>query len=114
MSGNRIVVYQGRAVETVDYPKLEVPAEVACAMSMTRNAEHGVILKCVSTVTAWCWPPDRYGHRGGSGCAVLTCSGGPAEDGNGVAARPKPAQVPLSESNLRVRWADVADAWLVR
>ena len=52
MSGNRIVVYKSPgkvAVETIDYPKLEVPAEVASAMGMTRKAEHGVILKCVST-----------------------------------------------------------------
>lgn len=52
MSDNRIVVYKGPgkvAVETLPYPKLEVPAEVASAMGMTRKAEHGVILKCVST-----------------------------------------------------------------
>ena len=52
MSGNRIVVYKGPgqvAVETIDYPKLEVPAEVASAMGMTRKADHAVILKCVST-----------------------------------------------------------------
>ncbi|MET0699059.1 MAG: formaldehyde dehydrogenase, glutathione-independent [Mycobacterium sp.] len=52
MSGNRIVVYKSPgkvAVETIDYPKLEVPAEVASAMGMTRKADHGVILKCVST-----------------------------------------------------------------
>jgi glutathione-independent formaldehyde dehydrogenase len=52
MSGNRIVVYKGPgevAVESIDYPKLEVPAEVASAMGMSRKADHGVILKCVST-----------------------------------------------------------------
>lgn len=52
MSDNRIVVYKGPgqvAVETLPYPKLEVPAEVAEAMGMTRKADHGVILKCVST-----------------------------------------------------------------
>ena len=52
MSGNRIVVYKGPgkvAVETIDYPKLEVPAEVANAMGMSRKADHAVILKCVST-----------------------------------------------------------------
>ena len=37
------------AVETLPYPKLEVPAEVADAMGMSRKADHGVILKCVST-----------------------------------------------------------------
>ncbi|MGB3481155.1 MAG: formaldehyde dehydrogenase, glutathione-independent [Mycobacterium sp.] len=52
MTGNRIVVYKGPgkvAVETIDYPKLEVPAEVASAMGMSRKADHAVILKCVST-----------------------------------------------------------------
>lgn len=52
MSDNRIVVYKGPgqvAVETLPYPKLEIPAEVADAMGMTRKADHGVILKCVST-----------------------------------------------------------------
>ncbi|MCV7253421.1 formaldehyde dehydrogenase, glutathione-independent [Mycolicibacterium fluoranthenivorans] len=52
MSDNRIVVYKGPgkvAVETLPYPKLEVPAEVAEAMGMSRKADHGVILKCVST-----------------------------------------------------------------
>ncbi|WNG82124.1 formaldehyde dehydrogenase, glutathione-independent [Mycobacterium sp. ITM-2016-00316] len=52
MSDNRIVVYKGPgqvAVETLPYPKLEVPGEVADAMGMTRRADHGVILKCVST-----------------------------------------------------------------
>jgi glutathione-independent formaldehyde dehydrogenase len=52
VTGNRIVVYKepGRVeVESVDYPTLEVPAEVADAMGMTRKAEHAVILKCVST-----------------------------------------------------------------
>jgi glutathione-independent formaldehyde dehydrogenase len=52
LSDNRIVVYKGPgkvAVETLPYPKLEVPAEVAEAMGMSRKADHGVILKCVST-----------------------------------------------------------------
>ncbi|WBP93382.1 formaldehyde dehydrogenase, glutathione-independent [Mycolicibacterium neoaurum] len=52
MSDNRIVVYKGSgqvAVETLPYPKLEVPAEVASAMGMSRKADHAVILKCVST-----------------------------------------------------------------
>jgi glutathione-independent formaldehyde dehydrogenase len=51
-NGNRIVVYKGPgqvAVETVDYPKLEVPADVASAKGMTRKADHGVILRNVST-----------------------------------------------------------------
>ncbi|GAA3234708.1 formaldehyde dehydrogenase, glutathione-independent [Pseudonocardia petroleophila] len=52
MSGNKIVVYKEPgvvAVEDHDYPKLEVPAEVAEAMGMTRKADHAVILRTVST-----------------------------------------------------------------
>jgi glutathione-independent formaldehyde dehydrogenase len=52
MAGNKIVVYKGPgkvAVETHDYPKLEVPADVASAMGMNRRADHGVILKVIST-----------------------------------------------------------------
>jgi glutathione-independent formaldehyde dehydrogenase len=51
-NGNRIVVYKGPgqvAVETVDYPKLEVPPEVASATGMSRKADHAVILRNVST-----------------------------------------------------------------
>jgi glutathione-independent formaldehyde dehydrogenase len=51
-NGNRIVVYKGPgqvAVESVDYPKLEVPPDVASAMGMSRKADHGVILRNVST-----------------------------------------------------------------
>ncbi|MDF3049679.1 MAG: aldehyde dismutase [Pseudonocardia sp.] len=51
-NGNRIVVYKGPgevAVETVDYPKLEVPEDVASAKGMTRKADHAVILRNVST-----------------------------------------------------------------
>jgi glutathione-independent formaldehyde dehydrogenase len=52
MGGNRIVVYKEPGVveiEDHDMPKLEVPADVAEAMGMDRQAPHGVILKCVST-----------------------------------------------------------------
>ncbi|WP_181781262.1 formaldehyde dehydrogenase, glutathione-independent [Pseudonocardia pini] len=52
MGGNRIVVYKEPGVVEVedhDMPKLEVPADVAQAMGMERQAPHGVILKCVST-----------------------------------------------------------------
>ena len=44
-NGNRIVVYKGPgqvAVETVDYPKLEVPQDVASATGMSRKADHAV------------------------------------------------------------------------
>jgi len=37
------------AVETVDYPKLEVPQDVASATGMSRKADHAVILRNVST-----------------------------------------------------------------
>jgi glutathione-independent formaldehyde dehydrogenase len=52
MADNRIVVYKGPgevAVEDIEYPKLEVPEEVASAMGMTKEAPHAVILKIVST-----------------------------------------------------------------
>src|ERR671933_2396203 len=52
MADNRVVVYKGPgevAVEPIDYPKLEVPEEVASAMGMTKEAPHGVILEIVST-----------------------------------------------------------------
>ncbi|CAA9444930.1 MAG: Threonine dehydrogenase and related Zn-dependent dehydrogenases, partial [uncultured Rubrobacteraceae bacterium] len=41
MADNRIVVYKGPgevAVENAEYPKLEVPQEVASAMGMGRAA----------------------------------------------------------------------------
>ena len=52
MSDNRIVVYKGPgevAVEKVEHPKLELPAEVATAMGIKRAAPHAVILKLVTT-----------------------------------------------------------------
>jgi len=52
MADNRIVVYKGPgevAVENTDYPKLEVPQEVASAMGMSQAAPHAVVLKIVST-----------------------------------------------------------------
>src|ERR687889_523335 len=52
MADNRVVVYKGPgevAVEDIEYPKLEVPEEVATAMGMTQEAPHAVILKIVST-----------------------------------------------------------------
>ena len=52
MSDNRIVVYKGPgevAVEKVDHPTLELPAEVATAMGIKRAAPHAVILKLVTT-----------------------------------------------------------------
>ncbi len=52
MSGNRIVVYKGPgevAVESVDYPKLEIPKEVADGMGIKQAAPHSVILKLVTT-----------------------------------------------------------------
>jgi glutathione-independent formaldehyde dehydrogenase len=52
MPGNRVVVYQGPgkvSVESIDYPKLEIPEEVASWLGVPKAAPHGVILKVVST-----------------------------------------------------------------
>ncbi len=52
MADNRVVVYKGPGeveVENIDYPKLEVPKEVADAMGMKQAAPHAAILKIVST-----------------------------------------------------------------
>jgi glutathione-independent formaldehyde dehydrogenase len=52
MAENRIVVYKSPgevAVEDTEYPKLEVPEDVAQAMGMSKAAPHGVILRIVST-----------------------------------------------------------------
>jgi glutathione-independent formaldehyde dehydrogenase len=52
VADNRVVVYKGPgevAVEDIEYPKLEVPEEVASAMGMTKEAPHAVILKIIST-----------------------------------------------------------------
>ncbi len=52
MGGNKIVVYKEPGVVEVedhDMPTLEVPAEVATAMGMSRKADHGVILRNVAT-----------------------------------------------------------------
>src|ERR671910_2834640 len=52
MADNRVVVYKGPgevAVEDIEYPKLEVPDEVADAMGMTVEAPHAVILRIVAT-----------------------------------------------------------------
>jgi glutathione-independent formaldehyde dehydrogenase len=49
---NKVVVYKGPgevAVEEIDYPKLEVPEEVASAIGMTKEAPHAAILRIVST-----------------------------------------------------------------
>src|SRR5215218_1916017 len=52
VADNRVVVYKGPgevAVEDIDYPKLEVPEDVASAMGMSKEAPHGAILRIVST-----------------------------------------------------------------
>ena len=52
MADNRIVTYQGPgevSVEDTEYPKLEVPKEVADAMGMSVEAPHAAILEIVST-----------------------------------------------------------------
>lgn len=51
-TGNRVVVYKGTgevAVEKIDYPKLEIPKEVADHFGITQKAPHAVILKLVTT-----------------------------------------------------------------
>jgi hypothetical protein len=51
-AANRVVVYKGPgevAVGDIEYPKLEVPGEVADAMGMSEEASHAAILKIVST-----------------------------------------------------------------
>jgi glutathione-independent formaldehyde dehydrogenase len=52
MSGNRVVVYQGPGqvtVETIDYPKLELPSEVSEHFGIRKQAPHAAILKIVTT-----------------------------------------------------------------
>lgn len=52
MTGNRVVVYQGPGsvdVESIDYPKLELPSDVTEGLGIKRQAPHAVILKVVST-----------------------------------------------------------------
>jgi glutathione-independent formaldehyde dehydrogenase len=52
MTDNRIVVYKGPgevAVEDVDYPKLEIPQEVADGLGIKKAAPHAAILKIVTT-----------------------------------------------------------------
>lgn len=52
MAGNRVVVYKGPgevAVESIDYPKLEIPQEVAEGKGIKQAAPHAVILKLVTT-----------------------------------------------------------------
>lgn len=52
MSQNRVVTYKGAGevgIESIDYPKLEIPAEVAKNMGIKQDAPHAVILKLVAT-----------------------------------------------------------------
>ncbi len=52
MSRNRVIVYQGPgkvSVEDIDYPRLEVPDDVAKEMGIRRDAPHAAILKLVAT-----------------------------------------------------------------
>jgi len=52
MAGNRVVVYKGPgevAVESIDYPKLEIPDDVAKGFGIKKEAPHAVILKLVAT-----------------------------------------------------------------
>jgi glutathione-independent formaldehyde dehydrogenase len=52
MSQNRVVVYQGAgkvSVEDIDYPKLQIPDDVAEGMGLQRKSPHAAILKLVAT-----------------------------------------------------------------
>ncbi|GAB3559320.1 formaldehyde dehydrogenase, glutathione-independent [Spelaeicoccus albus] len=52
MPDNRVIVYKGPrqvGIESIDYPKLEIPAEVANGLGMQQKAPHAVILKLVTT-----------------------------------------------------------------
>src|SRR5690242_2859199 len=52
MTGNRIVVYKGPgkvSVESIEYPKLEVPQDVVRGLGLKREAPHAAILKLVTT-----------------------------------------------------------------
>ncbi|OLM14429.1 Threonine dehydrogenase [Pseudonocardia sp. Ae717_Ps2] len=52
MPDNRVVVYKGPgqvAVESIDYPKLELPSDVVDGLGIARKAPHAAILKIVTT-----------------------------------------------------------------
>ncbi|GAA1452650.1 formaldehyde dehydrogenase, glutathione-independent [Nesterenkonia lacusekhoensis] len=52
MSSNRVVVYKSPGeveVESIDYPRLEVPREVADHFGITQKAPHAAILKVTTT-----------------------------------------------------------------
>jgi glutathione-independent formaldehyde dehydrogenase len=52
MADNRVVVYAGPgqvAIENIEYPKLEIPKEVAQGLGIKQAAPHAVILKLVTT-----------------------------------------------------------------
>ncbi|MFC5728128.1 MULTISPECIES: formaldehyde dehydrogenase, glutathione-independent [Nocardioides] len=52
MADNRVVVYAGPgqvAIENIEFPKLEIPLEVAQGLGIKQAAPHAVILKLVTT-----------------------------------------------------------------
>src|SRR5690625_7558896 len=52
MADNRVVKFKGEretAVEEIDYPKLEIPKEVADWLGVSQAAPHAVILRIVAT-----------------------------------------------------------------
>src|SRR5690606_27982857 len=52
MPDNRVVVYKGPgevAVESVDYPKLELPSDVVDGLGIKKKAPHAAILRIVTT-----------------------------------------------------------------
>lgn len=52
MDENRVIAYQGPgevSVEMIDYPKLEIPQEVASGLGIPKGAPHGAVLRVVTT-----------------------------------------------------------------
>lgn len=52
MDENRVIAYQGPgevSVEMIDYPKLEIPQEVASGLDIPKGAPHGAVLRVVTT-----------------------------------------------------------------
>lgn len=52
MTGNRVVVYKGPgqvAVESVDYPTLELPDDVVSGLGLKKSAPHAAILRLATT-----------------------------------------------------------------
>jgi glutathione-independent formaldehyde dehydrogenase len=89
VADNRGVVYKGPgevAVEDIEYPKLEVPGEIADAIGISHQAPHGAILRVVSTGIC---PADQTMVRGRTTAPVAQTlgheiTGEVVEKGDGV------------------------------